>query len=314
MTRDEEFNNIPELGPARDALDQPTIPSLNKTSRAAATARVAGSSAPDTRAGSGGFMPWLLLLLMLVIGAGGYWGMTHIKQLQLQLTESNSRLSYLEGLINATDDNANKSGAALQARMSKFMLDGDKRLKHVDSELAKLWAVAYQRNKPKIDEMDQTLAALNKQSAELLAQSAQLKTLLKQAQAGLGKADVELEQFGKGQDALLGQLAALKGGMDAGLADLGGRLQLRDQANQELDSLQDTQLLQLEQQLQALKQNPAVPKALNRSVKEHEQAIAAINSFRKQVNSELLRLAEQIKLLQRSARTGSAAPVASKTQ
>ncbi|MEH6825748.1 MAG: hypothetical protein V7629_17780 [Motiliproteus sp.] len=314
MTRDEEFNNIPELGPARDALDQPKIPSLKKASGAAATARVAGSSAPGTRAGSGGFMPWLLLLMMLVIGAGGYWGMTHIKQLQLQLTESNSRLSSLEGLINATDDNANKSGAALQARMSKFMLNGDKRLKHVDSELAKLWAVAYQRNKPKIDKMDQALAALNKQSGELLAQSTQLRALLKKTQTDLDKAGVELAQFGKGQNALLTQLADLKGGVQVDLADLGGRLQLWDQANQELDSLQDTQLLQFEQQLQALKKNPAVPIALSRSVKEHEQAIAAINSFRKQVNSELLRLAAQIKLLQSSARSGSSVPVASKTQ
>lgn len=302
MTRDDEFTHIPELGPARDPLEQPVIPTLKKASEAVA----APSAAPERGNGSG-LMPWLLLLLMLILGAGGYWGMEHINLLQKQLIESNGRLTSLEGLINATDENANRSDAALQAQLKKFLLNGEKRLKHVDAELAKLWTIAYQRNKPKIAEMDQTLAGLDKQSADFEVQ-------LKQAQTDLGKSQADLQQLDQRQGSLQLRLSALETALQAGLADLGGRLQLRDQANQELDSMQDTQLQQLERHLKALQDHPEVPEALALMVKDHEQAIAAINSFRKQANSEFLRLARQIELLQGSAKASSAAIVTPKSQ
>ena len=288
MTRDEEFNHIPELGPARDALDQTAIPTLNQAS-GKATVQLSTGSATAPQPSNGRFFNWLLLLLMLVMGGAGYWGAEHINQLQKQLIDSNQRLAALEGLISATDENANKSGAALQAQIKQFMLSGEKRLKHVDSELAKLWAVAYQRNKPKIAEIDQTLATLDKQSEDLGKQSVELDAQLKQAQVGLEKAGTELKK-----------LAQQQASLQRVLTDLESSLQLRDQANQELDSIQDSQMLQLEKQLKTIRDNPAIPTALALSVKEHEQAIAAINSFRKQVNTELLRLGGQIELLQRS--------------
>lgn len=299
MTRDEEFNHIPELGPARDALDQTAIPTLNQAS-GKATVQLSTGSATAPQPSNGRFFNWLLLLLMLVMGGAGYWGAEHINQLQKQLIDSNQRLAALEGLISATDENANKSGAALQAQIKQFMLSGEKRLKHVDSELAKLWAVAYQRNKPKIAEIDQTLATLDKQSEDLGKQSVELDAQLKQAQVGLEKAGTELKKLAQQQASLQRILKDLESSLQLRLTDLGSRLQLRDQANQELDSIQDSQMLQLEKQLKTIRDNPAIPTALALSVKEHEQAIAAINSFRKQVNTELLRLGGQIELLQRS--------------
>lgn len=305
VTRDDEFSHIPELGPARDVLDQSAIPTLKKTSGASVVQ-------PATRTTGGGLMHWLLLLLMLIMGAAGYWGMEHINLLQIQLIESNGRISSLEGLINATDENANRSGAALQVQMKTFMLNGDKRLKHVDSELAKLWSVAYQRNKPKIAEIDETVANLDKQSVELLAQSQAFDAQLKQVQSVLSKTNAQLQQFDQRQNALHVQLGDLETALQARLADLGGRLQLRDQANQELDSMQDKQMQQIEQRLKKLQDHPAVPDALSLAVKDHEQAIAAINSFRKQANAEFLRLGSQIELLQRNASSVSPAVTSTK--
>ncbi len=293
MIRDEEFNDIPELGPARDALDQPDIPTLKQTSAPAVGSCAPKAADPVTaseRRGAG-LMPWLLLLLMLVVGAGGYWGMEHFNRLQQQLALAHQRLADLEGLISATDASANKSGAALQVQIEKFLLDSGKRLKHVDSEIAKLWTLAYQRNKPKIAEIDATVAGLNKQSSRLAAQLEQAKT---------------------GQQQTVGDLKLLQQGLlmyQASLKDLGAQLELRDQANQELYTLQDAQLAQLERRLQGLYDNPPMPEALSRSVKEHEQAIAAINSFRKQVNSQLLRLEARVGQLQRSSTPAKAAGI-----
>ncbi len=298
MTRDEEFNDIPELGPARDALDQTDIPTL----KPAATAKLQRNAMPETVTAAdksgGGLMAWVLLLLMIVVGGGGYWGMTHFNQLQKELILANQRLTDLEGLINATDESANKSGAALQAQIQKFLQEESKRGKHVDSELAKLWTVAYQRNKPKIAEIDNSLAALDKQSGQLVKQSAQLAEQVKLALGGLDQAGIDLT-------ALTQSLQS----QQQTLVELGAQVTLLDQASQELDALQDTQLSGLEQQLAALKQNPPVPQALADTIKEQQQAIAAINSFRQQANTELLRLAGRIDQLQRTAKV-VATPVA----
>jgi len=314
VTRDDDFTHIPELGPARDKLDQSIIPTLQNPPGVSGAAKAQPAS-PISEGGShrkgseSRSILWLLLLLLMAImGAGGYWGLGQIQRLQQQLIDSNKRLASLEGLISATDESANKSGAALQAQLKRFMLNGEKRLKHVDSELAKLWTVAYQRNKPKISEIDQTVATLDKQSTAFAEQ-------LTQTQTALTKAAAEAQQFNQLQQALQTRLGTLEKEVKARLTDLGGRLQLRDQANQELDSIQDTQLQQLEKRLKALQSNPAVPEALTLAVKDHEQAIAAINSFRKQVNTELQRLGSQLDQLQRNANSATPAALpAPKTQ
>lgn len=297
MIRDEEFKDIPELGPARDSLDQVGIPTLNPAAPSAPQHQTGSSAETVVRVekSGGGLMPWLLLLLMIVVGAGGYWGMLHVNLLQQELTQANQRLTDLEGLINATDESANKSGAALQAQIKKFMKDETARTKHVDSELAKLWTVSYQRNKPKIAEIDSSLAALDKQSEQLLKQSDQLVKQMKQALSGLDQTGAELKTLGQSQQ--------------SALTGLGDQMRLLDQASQELDALQDSQLMSMEQQLAKIRKNPPVPPALANAVEEHQQAIAAINSFRKQANTQLLRLAARIDALQRAAKAAESAAV-----
>ena len=305
MNRDDEFDNIPELGSARDEFDQPDIPTLKTNDQPKRASKpqskqqpkrsqplVNDSDLPPPPRSDSRLTAWLVILLMVVIGAGGYWGMEHINQLQRQLIEANQRLTGLEGLINATDESASKSGAALQAQLKKFLLDGEQRIKHVDSELAKLWTVSYQRNKPKIAEIDKTVAKLDK-----LTQ--QQDKVLKQQQTSVDKAAQQLVSLDKAQ-------TEHRQAIDS----LDSQLKLRDQANQELDALQDTQLSALEKQLKAIQQQPPVPESLAQAIKEHEQAIAAINSFRKQANSQLLRLSERIDLLQQPQPISLPAPAA----
>ncbi|WP_421866172.1 hypothetical protein [Motiliproteus sp.] len=314
MTREDDFSDIPELGPADDSLDKPSIPTLDKT--ASSARHQASVDAPGATSGRGDsrLMSWLVLVLILVIGAGGYWGLEHFNRLQRELILANQRLTDLEGLINTTDQNASKSGAALQGQMKKFLFDGEKRIKHVDSELAKLWTVSYQRNKPKIAEVDQAVAELDKTLKALQATSVELEKSIKTLDSStteLGKQSDALQQQGQQQAKLIDQsrtelqqeLAKLQQQRQQDqqmIRGLESQLQLRDQANQELDALQDTQLTSMEQQLAALQKNPQVPQSVADTLKDQQRAIAAINSFRKQVNSQLVRLGKQLDNLQRA--------------
>ncbi|RDE22521.1 hypothetical protein DV711_07960 [Motiliproteus coralliicola] len=314
MTREEDFSDIPELGPAGDSLDKPSIPTLDKTaSSSRQQAPVEAASAPANR-GDSRLMSWLVLMLILVIGAGGYWGLEHFNRLQRELILANQRLTELEGLINTTDQNASKSGAAIQGQMKKFLFDGEKRIKHVDSELAKLWTVSYQRNKPKIAEVDQAVAELDKTLKALQASSSELEKSIQSLDKGAAELDKQskvLTQQGQQQAKLIDQsrsemqqeLAQLQQQREQDqqlIRGLESQLQLRDQANQELDALQDTQLTSMEQQLATLQNNPKVPQSVSATLKDQQRAIAAINSFRKQVNSQLVRLGKQIDSLQRA--------------
>lgn len=322
MTREDDFSDIPELGPAGDALDKPAIPTLDKTAASPRQQATVEATATPSSRGESRMMSWLVLILMLVIGAGGYWGLGHFNRLQHELIQANLRLSELEGLINTTDQNASKSGAVLQGQMKKFLFEGEKRIKHVDSELAKLWTVSYQRNKPKIAEVDQAVAELDKTLKRLQASSADLEKsieMLNTKAAELGKQSGSLQQTGQQQAKLiddsrremeqgLTQLAQLQQQLQAQrqqsqqvISGLESQLQLRDQANQELDALQDDQLSALEQQLAALKNTPKVPQSVTDTLKDQQRAIAAINSFRKQVNSQLVRLGKQVDNLQRAS-------------
>ena len=292
MTRDEEFNDIPELGPARDELDNAEIPTLKPASKKQPTSSEASAQVASSVANKSAskLLSWLMLLLMVVIGAGGYWGLLHFNQLQKELIQANLRIADLEGLINATDESANKSGAAFQAQIKKFLQEEQQRTKHVNSELAKLWTVAYQRNKPKIAEIDKSVAELGKQTDQLRKQQAQNIAGIDNAVSGFASASTDLAALDQSVQLTTNSLKGLE-----------SQMQLRDRANQELDSLQDIQFSEFEKKLAEIQRNPQVPQALTDSVKEQQQAIDAINSFRKQVNAEMLRLARRIDQLQRAA-------------
>lgn len=297
MTRDEEFNDIPELGPARDALDNADIPTLKPAvQKPPASPEPAGSVASPVTSKSGSrLLSWLMLLLMVVIGAGGYWGLLHFNQLQKELIQANLRIADLEGLINATDESANKSGAALQAQIQKFLQEEQQRAKHVNSELAKLWTVAYQRNKPKIAEIDKSVAELGKETDQLQKQQAQNIAGIDNAVSGFAAVSTDLVALDQSVQRTTNSLKGLE-----------SQMQLRDQANQELDSLQDIQFSAFEKKLAEIQRNPQVPQALAETVKEQQQAIEAINSFRKQANSEMLRLSRRIDQLQSAAKSAAA--------
>lgn len=318
MVRDEDFGEVPNLGPARDALDQPPI---RGASRAVTPSPLPSSSPAVTaaRPHSGhGFIYLLLLLLVFSVAGFGYWSFERQLKLEGQLAMqvqqqqvSAQKIAALENLISATDENANKSGAALDAQLRKLLKDNQTRVEHVDSELAKLWTVAHQRNRPKLEELDKVVAVIKQQlqtaDKQLAAADKQLAALSKeQKRAGQQLAEVnaalkQSDQVLTHTGDTLSKLNIVQAQMQEDTARLLEQLRIRDQANQELNALQDGQLKQLGRGLAELQQRPQLPATLADEVKEYGRAIDSINAFRKQINQELLRLRERVNALQLSA-------------
>lgn len=302
MVRDENFDDIPDLGPARDALDRDQVPTLKQAPPAAAKAKPQPRPEPRQRS-SNGLVYLLLLVLIAVMGGFGFWSYQQQLKLERELAGSNQslaqaldRVTDLEGLINATDESASKSGAALQAQLKKLLQEDAKRTKHVDSEIAKLWTIAYQRNKPKLEELDKGLAGVTETAGRLEQETASLKTQL-------GRAD---DRLAAGDQRLVALEADRKTSQTA-LSRLDEQMRTQDLANQEIDDLQEQRLKELEQQLALLKRNPQVPASLTQQLQEYGKSIESINAYRKQVNQELFRLRERVNQLQLTAEPPAAA-------
>jgi len=310
MSRQEEFNDIPSLGSARDELDQSEIPTLkpvDQPQRSSATA--------PARKASNGLVYFLLAMLILALAGVAYWSFERSVQLEAKLAaadviaaESQSRIADIEALVNAADESANKSGAALQAQMRKQLQDSKVSINNVNSEIRKLWAV-YQKFSPAIAELQkqqkQHSSALASQQSELKTVGGSLDTiglsLDKQTQAlskteqSFSKLDKSLSGLQKSSDQQLGQLKE----------QLSEQLRTQDLTNQEVDDLQTAQLNEMQKSLQALQTQPQVPANLQSQIREHQSALESITSFRKQVNSKLLNLQRRIGQLQSTVGTGA---------
>lgn len=258
------------------------------------TARPQTARQPEVRESRGGGSSLLVTVILLLLVAGGgvlaYQLMQQQEQLaavQAELNRAKERVDSLEGLLAVASDSAEQSGQTLQQRLQA--IDGriKERFTHYDSEVAKLWTVAYQRNKPQLE-----------QQAEQLKQ---LQTKLDETEAAL----VEVrKQAGKGIDALA-QTGALKSEQAALKKALQARLA---SAEKQLDTLEQSLKLesegrlkvqkQLTEQLSGLSGGSDLTAQLAQRIRQNEQAIKAIDGTRRQVNQDLLRIRQQLNNLQ----------------
>ncbi|WP_210396596.1 hypothetical protein [Motiliproteus sediminis] len=293
MVRDDDIGEVPNLGPARDELDEPRVkpkPAAKPKPIPEAPKAPRPPSAPRASGHGHGFI-YLMLLLVIVAATGfGFWSQQRATLLQSQLLGmqqqqqiADGKIAALEALISTTDENASKSGAALQAQVKKILQQQEGRIAHVDSEIAKLWTVAHQRNRPKIEELEKSVAGIDKQLASVDKRVGAVATQVEQS----GKV---LASTGK----QLNELTVAQAQQQDARRQQSEQLRLRDQANQELDELQDAQLKQLSEQLAALKKNPQLPAKAAAQLEEQGRSIESINAFRKQINQEVLRLRERI--------------------
>ena len=133
--------------------------------------RPGGGSSNGSSNGSGGSNILVFIILVALIGAGGY-GWMQFAALSANHSDLQQRFESLESRLSSTDESVTQSGAAMQLNISK---QSDELKKHW-SEIRKLWGVTNDINKTKIDTNKKDIAflaskrsAIEKSIAELSA-------------------------------------------------------------------------------------------------------------------------------------------------
>lgn len=337
MSTSDKDLEIPDLGPAqRDVANAPAVPVAApvKNTLAPPAAR------PVEKSSNGNGIVINAVLILLVVGGVvlGYGLMELQKQLQQrteQLLTTQQQLDQLKESLQVAETSASESGQSLSSQVSKLSSDAQQRVKHVDSELAKLWTVAYQRNKPQLESQQKALESQKAASEQQQKSISDLRKQLSQAESALAKMTKQFTQLSadaKRNNQLSGELANAQQSL-AGLSKAIGELNSNQkrliaegdsnrkslkQVSQGLNGSKSElstqtailteqtaqnsdQLASLERQLGKLKadqKKQADAQGLGRRVERNEEALRAFDGTRRQLNNELLTLRKKLNNLQ----------------
>lgn len=199
MSSSDNDLNVPNLGPAqRDpelvngsaATPPPAAAVAEAVVEKPATASApqsaaAPASVPSAGRGLGIFTGGLLVVVLAACGGLGYW----LMELQLQfqtrsaeLTEARYQIGELRELLQVAESSALQSGKGLISEVGQLSTTAQSKYTHYDSEIAKLWTIAYQRNRPELEAQKKALTGqaeqLKAQAAKQASQDEQLTDLL----------------------------------------------------------------------------------------------------------------------------------------
>lgn len=260
--------------------------------------RPAPSAAPQppqtARPRGGGLLLTLILLLLAAGGAGlAYWTaglMQTLEAQQAELAQTQARVGELEQLLELTNNSASQAGQTLMGRIAELEKSVAEKQAHFDSEIAKLWTVSYQRNKPQLEEQKKRLEAYQ-------AELAGLQDTLAGESRKLGALDARVAEMA----GLTEDLAALEQSLQ-GLQQQMGQLQkVSDEASFALALERDERQAAagaLSDRLDRLSQQVQGAQALSGRIASMEQSIQAIDGSRRQFSQSLLQLREQLARLQ----------------
>lgn len=314
MSRDDDFD-LPDLGPA-------------EPERIGANNRHVDVVTPpaQTVKRSGGWFTSLMLILLVAACSGlGYWGLTMFEQLQAErkaVAELQQQMQEMRELLNLAESSAQKSGDTLLDQLTSMSKAAQDKYKHFDSEIAKLWTVAYQTNKPELEKQGKLLSAQNSQLAEQKKQLAdQGKQLKAQSdkQAGyvqqiaaqkkaLDEAKKSLAAQNKKLTAIDSKLSqnqsSVKSLVDAELkksrSDLAATqtaIRLSEEALTEEVTALTTSMRKLTDRIAAM-ENAQRQNGLERRVKNNEDAVKSYDATRRELNRSLLQIRKKINELQ----------------
>lgn len=168
-----------------------------------------------------------------------------------QLMESQKFLSAADARIVELEKQLEMTGDESTASMAAVQA----KLKWADSEIRKLWGVSYDRNKKSIEDNTQAIAVLKKGAGNI---DAKIKAALKDPKA-------EIRMINDLLDSQTTALSAIEGKAQGQLAQV---QELTDKVR-ELDKMQTE---------------------FNNRIKTNEEAIRAIDAFRRNINQQLLQL------------------------
>jgi chromosome segregation ATPase len=247
---DQDTDHIPSMIPERDELS-----SYQRQN--------SGRQAKKPSAGGAGLLARLFITVALVAGAAACaWAFQLQEQLQKSdklLFQYEARIKDLEDRLSDTDESVSQSSVTMQVK-----------IKELYSEVDKLWASAWRKNKANIT-TNKKIAATN--AANLKNYKKSLDTQVATSKSNNSK------------------LVAVSGRVDK-LDKLAGSISQMSENQRQLEKLGD--------QLHKLNLASA---QLKKRVTTNEEWVESINGFRKQVNRNMNSLKQSVGQLQ-----GSAAP------
>ena len=316
MSRD-DFD-IPDLGPAEPDRVTPSPSSTGATT-------ASDVQPPPVKRSGGWFQSFLLILLVAACSGLGYWGLTMYEQLQAEresVAELQAQMKEMRGLLNLAETSAQKSGDTLLDQVTSMSKAAQDKYKHFDSEIAKLWAIAYQKNKPELE----------KQAKQITGQSGQLKSLDKQLKSQDTQLKAQAGKFSEQAKAIAAQTKALnavkeslavqqkkitvmsaevnkskssvKDLVSADLKKVRSEvvaaqtaMRLSEEAMTDEQAMLTASLRKLTDRTAAL-ENGQRKNGLERRVKNNEDAVRAYDATRRELNRNLLQIKKKINELQ----------------
>src|SRR5690554_5868935 len=298
---DDELRAEAPLISAEKKKPSPKKTGAPETSRPASPKR----SKPAQGGGSGGksfALLWVLLIGFACLAAAGWYSQDqriktlegHLEEADYWARQSKLALARFEGELSETGENLQKRGASLadQAAANKKLLD------EANSEIRKLWVVANERNKGRLDQHQERLATVEKGLAED------------------GDALVALgTSVEKGQLSLKTDLAALQEANREAVSQITALSQKVDNVDQVVESRvrrfeqeQKLGISGIEGRIAALEKtagDSASVKALRAELNTLKSTVQSIDSSRAQLTSRLVRLSEEINTLRTRQSTES---------
>jgi chromosome segregation ATPase len=177
-----------------------------------------GSEPEEPSATSSNSPSWFafLFLLIIIVGAAGYWSFEQYKV----LLQAQSRITDLEGRLSATGENMDQSAAALQVKVSELSV----KTEDLWGQMDKLWASAWRRNQSEIGELNKTVMAL-KAASEKSAKSLSSEIANNNTSIALVKEQLENQaSLLKQLNAQLGQISNVDADFEQQLASLREKL------------------------------------------------------------------------------------------
>lgn len=262
------------LRPDKDDLDQYQQARKGKPARKAATTSTAKQSAkpqsaPQTR---GSVISWLTMSLILVTAGLGGWIITQqfqeIERLSGEVGRTEALIRQAELVMARFEGSLTETGQVIEASGSEV----EKKLAFLDSEMRKLWGIAYDRNRKAINENDTELNSLTTKQAAIASDQNKLQ-----------KQVSRIEQDGKKTDEVLAALTQQLG-------------QIESAARKQQESLQ--QMSGKLDAVAALEEKLASIARLERQLQQNNLAIQAIDASRTQLNERIVGLENRLNSLQ----------------
>lgn len=253
-------------------------------------------------------MLWLLVIAVAVAaGAGWYSQSQRVQALESQLEEadywtrqSKLALARFEGDLSETGETLQERGASLADQMAAQ----EKRLDTADSEIRKLWAIANERNKKRLDEHQERIATVESGLAESKKAVDALEASAEKIRASLSSDIAAVKQQTETsitalQDAnrqATDQLTRLS----QQLADVDQVIESRIRRFEREQKLgasgMEGRIAALERETEALSGGDRV-QALRNELANLKRTVESIDASRSQLTSRLVRLSEEVNQL-----------------